>query len=81
MSAEERAFVERELDAPLDPVGLAQDTTEAARAQVYASSLMAIHLDNQREMAYLAQLSQALGLSADMRDRMHAAMGVPPLAV
>ena len=79
VSPEERAFVQAELDAPLDVVGLAQDTTEQMRAQVYATSLMAIHVDNQREIAYLAQLAQALGLSPQMRDRMHAAMGVPPI--
>ncbi|MEM6740156.1 MAG: DUF533 domain-containing protein [Pseudomonadota bacterium] len=79
VSAEERAFVEAELDAPVDVVGLAQDTAEQMRAQVYATSLMAIHVDNQREVAYLAQLAQALDLSPDVRDRMHAAMGVPPI--
>ncbi|MEM1431476.1 MAG: DUF533 domain-containing protein [Pseudomonadota bacterium] len=79
VSDEERRFVQAELDAPLDVIGLAQDTSEQMRVQVYATSLMAIHVDNQRELAYLAQLSQALGLSPEMRDRMHAAMGVPPI--
>ncbi|MEM9249371.1 MAG: DUF533 domain-containing protein [Pseudomonadota bacterium] len=77
VSPEERAFVERELDAPVDVVGLAQDTSEQMRAQVYATSLMAIQVDNQRERAYLDSLAKSLGLPADMQAQMHKAMGVP----
>ncbi|RDC72799.1 tellurite resistance TerB family protein [Rhodovulum sp. 12E13] len=80
VDAEERAFVERELAAPVDVEALARDTAHAMRAQVYATSLMAIRLDNQREAAYLAQLARALGLPDAERDRMHAAMGVPAMA-
>lgn len=79
VSPEERAFVEQQLAAPLDIEGLARDTSEAIKAQIYATSLMAIHVDNRAEAAYLAQLSQALGLPKDVRDRMHAAMGIAPL--
>ena len=75
----ERAFVEKELAAPVDPMKLAQDTGEAMKAQVYSTSLMAIRPDNRAEVAYLRQLAQALGLSDHARDRVHAAMGVPPL--
>ena len=77
---EERAFVQRELEAPLDVEGLARDTQDTMRAQVYATSLMAIQLDNQREAAYLTQLARSLGLSDAERDRMHQAMGVPVMA-
>jgi uncharacterized membrane protein YebE (DUF533 family) len=79
VDAEERAFVEAELAAPLDPNGLAQQTTDAMKTQVYATSLMAIHLDNRAEASYLATLAQALGLDPATRDRLHDAMGVPPL--
>lgn len=75
----ERAFVEQELGAPVDPVKLANDTGEAMRAQVYSTSLMAIRPDNAHEIAYLKALAQALGLSDHARDRVHAAMGVRPL--
>lgn len=77
VSPEERAFVEAELAAPLDIQGLAQDTSDAMKAQVYATSLMAIEVDKQAEAAYLAQLAAALGLPDEVRDRMHVAMGVP----
>ena len=77
VSSEERAFVEAELAKPLDVAGLAEDARGQMAAQVYAAALMAIHVDNRREAAYLDQLSTALGLPKDMRDRMHQAMGVP----
>jgi uncharacterized membrane protein YebE (DUF533 family) len=75
----ERKFVEEQLAAPVDPVALARDTTETMAAQVYSTSLMAIRPNNQAEVAYLTQLSSALGLSKQARDEVHAAMGVPPL--
>jgi uncharacterized membrane protein YebE (DUF533 family) len=74
---EERAFVERELNAPVDIDGLARDTSAAMRAQVYATSLTAITVDHHAEAAYLNQLAQALGLSQAERAQVHAAMGVP----
>lgn len=78
-SPEEVAFVKAELAAPVDAMGLAQDTSEAMKAQVYSTSLMAIRVDNAHEVAYLKQLSDGLGLDKAARDRVHAAMGLPPL--
>ena len=78
-SPEEVAFVKEQLAAPLDPMSLASDTTDAMKAQVYSTSLMAVKVDSDHEIAYLRQLSTALGLSPAMRDQVHAAMGVPPL--
>jgi uncharacterized membrane protein YebE (DUF533 family) len=76
----ESAFVRQELAAPLDVEGLARDTSDAMKTQVYATSLMAIRLDNEAEAAYLARLARSLGLSDAERNRMHAAMGVPTMA-
>jgi uncharacterized membrane protein YebE (DUF533 family) len=76
---EEVEFVREQLAAPVDVAGLANDAGDAAKAQVYATSLMAIRVDNEQEAQYLKQLAQALGLSEDMRDRVHASMGVKPL--
>lgn len=76
---EELAFVKAEIAAPVDVMALAQDTAEAMKAQVYSTSLMAIRVDSPAEIAYLQQLSAALGLDAATRDRVHAAMGVAPL--
>lgn len=78
--ADERAFVEAEMAKPADPMALARDTQDSMKAQVYATSLMAVRADNAAESAYLRKLSQGLGLSDEARDRVHASMGLPPLA-
>jgi len=78
-SEEEVAFVREQLDAPVDVAGLAADAGESARAQVYSASLMAVRVDNEREIAHLRQLARARGISDEMRDRVHASMGVKPL--
>ncbi|MCO8146785.1 tellurite resistance TerB family protein [Rhodovulum tesquicola] len=59
---EERAFVEAQMAAPVDPVALANDTSEAMRAQVYASAASMGRIDSPAEEAYLASLASALGL-------------------
>ena len=41
-SEEELAFVQAELDAPIDVAGLAAAAGESAKAQVYSAALMAI---------------------------------------
>lgn len=76
---EEIDFVKAELTKPVDVMSLAQDATEATKAQVYATSLMAIRVDNPNEVGYLRQLATALGMDDGARDKVHAAMGVAPL--
>ncbi len=73
---EERAFLEAEMRKPVDIMGLAQDTGDAMKAQVYAMSLMAIRVDTASEAAYLDGLARALGLSEDARAQVHRAMGL-----
>ena len=77
VDAEERAFVQAELEAPLDVQALADDTSAAMKSQVYATSLSAITVDHAAEAAYLKQLASALGIDEATRTRMHAMMGVP----
>ncbi|NOD34619.1 MULTISPECIES: DUF533 domain-containing protein [unclassified Ruegeria] len=79
ISDEERAFVQEQLNAPIDVMGLAADSGAPLRAQIYATSLAAIRLDNAREASYLRQLSTALGLSDAERDQIHTFMGAPTL--
>ena len=74
-SDEEIAFVEAELDAPLNVAGLATDAGTTMREQVYTTSLMAITVDTPAEQAYLDQLAAALQLDAVTRAKLHAAMG------
>jgi uncharacterized membrane protein YebE (DUF533 family) len=73
---EERAFLEAEMRKPVDIMGLAQDTGDAMKAQVYAMSLMAIRVDTESEAAYLDGLARALGLGEDARAQVHRAMGL-----
>jgi len=73
---EERAFVEAELRKPVDIMGLAHDTGDAMKAQVYAMSLMAIRVDTASEAAYLDGLARALGLTDQARVAIHKAMGL-----
>jgi uncharacterized membrane protein YebE (DUF533 family) len=73
---EERAFIEAEIRKPVDIMGLAQDTGDAMKAQVYAMSLMAVRVDNASEAAYLDGLARALGLSEGTRSQIHRAMGL-----
>ncbi|MDU8945390.1 DUF533 domain-containing protein [Ovoidimarina sediminis] len=75
LDADERAFVEAELAKPVDLFGLAADTSDAMKAQVYATSLMAVRVDTTQEAAYLDGLAAALGLSDETRARVHASMG------
>ena len=72
----ERAFIEAELAAPVDPMALAQDTSQQMAAQVYASALMTVQVDSLKEADYLNTLANALNLSEETRARVHGAMGV-----
>lgn len=74
---EELAFVEAELDAPLDIAGLVAETGDAARAQVYSASLMVIAVDSDTEKTYLKTLAGALGLDAATVAAIHQAAGKP----
>ena len=73
-SDEEIAFVEAELDAPVDVTALASATGETMKAQVYAAARMAIQVDTPEENSYLNQLATALGLDAETRARLDAGM-------
>lgn len=78
---DEIAFVREQLAAPVDPMALAAATGDAMKAQVYSTALMAIRMDHPAEVDFLRQLASGLGLETAARDRVHAAMGVPPLPV
>ncbi len=60
--AEDIAFVQAQLTAPVNVEALAADTPEALRPQVYAMSLMAISVNTEAERAYLQDLAGTLEL-------------------
>ncbi|KUF12396.1 tellurite resistance TerB family protein [Pseudoponticoccus marisrubri] len=77
--AEDRAFVEAQMAAPLDPEALAADTPEAQRMQVYSASLMTIRVDTEAEAQYLDRLARALSLDEPTVNALHMQMGLQPL--
>lgn len=78
-SAEERAFVERELSARVDPQALARQVPEGLEQPVYTMSVLAIDLDNRNEGQYLHDLATSMGLGRDAVNAIHARIGAPPL--
>ena len=77
--AEDIAFVQDQLAAPVDVDGLAKDTPAPLRTQVYAASLMTIRLDTQPEAEYLDALARAMELDQPTVNTLHMQMGVQPL--
>lgn len=78
VTPEERQFVIDEMSRPLDIRGLAmQVRSPAVAAQVYAASILAIHIDTEAERAYLRDLAAALGLDAGTVQRLHQMTGAP----
>ena len=77
--AQDIAFVQAQLAAPIDVAGLAAATPEAMRPQVYAASLMTIRVDTAAEAQYLDQLAKAMGLTEPVVNMLHMQMGLQPL--
>ena len=79
LDPEERRFVEEEMQAPVDPEGLARQVPKGLEPQIYAMSLMAIDLDHPAEVDYLRRLARALGLSDAEVELAHDEVGAPAL--
>lgn len=77
--AEDRAFVQAQLKAPVDPDALASEVPEAQRMQVYSASLMTIRVDTQAEADYLDRLAKAMKLDEAAVNLLHMQMGLQPL--
>ncbi len=78
LDPDERRFVTQELEAPVDPEGLAAQVPKGLEAQIYAVSLMAIDVDTHAETEHLRRLASALDLSREEVERAHAEVGAPP---
>jgi Protein of unknown function (DUF533) len=74
---DEVAFVQAELERPVDVDGLVRQVPNGMEEQVYLASLMAIDLDNQKEAQYLAALAQALELRPAEVNALHDRAGAP----
>ena len=76
---EERAFVEQQMNAPVDPEALAAEVPDGLGPQTYTMALMAIDLDRQSEADFLRRLARGLDLDAATLDRIHDEIGQPRL--
>ncbi|MEN8838249.1 MAG: DUF533 domain-containing protein [Celeribacter marinus] len=76
-SDEEIAFVQAQLDAPVDAVALAHEAGDAAKVQVYTAALMAISVDTDAEKTFLTTLAQSLDLDSSKVAEIHVSMGKP----
>ena len=79
VDAEEAAFVNAQLKAPVDIDALVRQTPNGMGPQIYAMSVLGIDLDTQDEAQYLDKLAKAYGMKAAEVNDIHAQMGVPSL--
>lgn len=76
-TAEDMAFIEEQLRAPVDPRALAAETPAERKAQLYLMSIMAIDIDSASEKNYLHDLATALGIEPPTVAAIHERLGVP----
>ena len=74
--ADDIAFIQAQLAAPLDVEALAADTPDAQKFQLYAMSMMSIRVDTPAEKAYMAALADALGIDPQTAQMLNMQMGV-----
>jgi uncharacterized membrane protein YebE (DUF533 family) len=79
VDAEEAAFVQAQLQAPVDVAALVRETPSGMEGQIYAMSLLGIDLDTQKEAQYLHDLAEGYGMKPAAVNEIHAQMGVPSL--
>jgi uncharacterized membrane protein YebE (DUF533 family) len=73
VSQDDREFVHRELQQPLDVEAIVRAATcPETAAELYAASLMAIDPNRPAEQGYLAMLAARLGLAPELVSHLHA---------
>lgn len=73
-------FVTTELRKPLDLQGLLQSVPQGMEKQVYLMSLLAMTLDDPREVKYMQDLAAGLNISVAERNHMHDQLNIKHLA-
>ncbi|MEE9309380.1 MAG: DUF533 domain-containing protein [Cocleimonas sp.] len=79
VSKAEADFVRAEFRAPLDVAGFVRSIPRGMEQQIYAVSLMAIDLDNNKEAHYLDSLAKGLGIQQDLANQIHQQLGAPTI--
>ncbi len=77
VSREEKQFVDREFERPVDANELAQQVPRGLEQQVYLMSVMGIDLDSRAEAQYLHDLAMQMDLGRDEVNGIHDHLGVP----
>lgn len=73
-------FVTTELRKPLDLQGLIQSVPQGMEKQVYLMSLLAMTLDDPREVKYMQDLAAGLNISVAERNHIHDQLNIGHLA-
>ena len=76
---QEAAFLQSELQAPLDIEGYCRSVPDELTEQAYAFSVMGMRLDTQQEAQYLGAMAQGLRLNPEICNAIHEKLGVPPI--
>ena len=76
VSAEEEAFVDHEMNQPVDVPGLAAQVPRGMEQQVYTMSVLGIDLDSQAEAQYLHDLASAMSIGQAEVNAVHDHLGV-----
>lgn len=79
-SQAEKDLVMSELTNPLDLQGLIQSVPQGLEKQVYLMSLLALTLDDPREVKYMQDLANGLNISVAERNGIHDQLGIAHLA-
>jgi len=77
VTQEEADFVRSEFRAPLDVNAFVQSIPRGMEQQIYAVSLMAIDLDNNKEAHYLDSLAKGLNIQPQLANQIHQQLGAP----
>lgn len=73
----EADFVRNEFRQPLDVDAFVRSVPRGMEQQIYAVSLMAIDLDNNKEARYLDSLAKGLGIQPQLANQIHEQLGAP----
>jgi uncharacterized membrane protein YebE (DUF533 family) len=79
VSQAEANFVRNEFRAQLNVNEFVQSIPRGMEQQIYAVSLMAIDLDNNKEAHYLSELAKGLGIQPQIANQIHAQLGAPKI--
>ncbi|HVK65584.1 MAG TPA: DUF533 domain-containing protein, partial [Polyangium sp.] len=80
LGPEDRAALDRELEAPQPPFALVGQIRSPQMAeQFYVVSLLSAGTESEAERSYLKGLPSMLGLRPEEIARLHGGLGIPPL--